>query len=89
MYDLIEVCLRRQIEIYMAWQGRKNIIRFDDEHYVNDLRRAIGDCGLTWNADTFLSVFRRERTMAIDHPVDHSVQEVYDQWLQHVREQSK
>ena len=85
MYDLIEVCLRRQMEIYMVWQGRKDVIRFDDEHYVNDLKRAVADCGLIWNADTFLSVFRRERTMAIDHSVDHPVQEVYDRWLQLAR----
>ena len=85
MYDLIEVCLRRQMEIYWGWQGRKNIIRFDDKHYVNDLKRAIGDCGLVWNAETFLSVFQREKTMAIDYPVDHPVQEVYDRWLQLAR----
>jgi len=88
IYDLIEVYLRRLMEIYTQWPGSKCIIRFDDEHYVNDLKRAIGDCGLTWNADTFLSVFKRERTMAIDHPVDHSVQEVYNQWLQMVLEKS-
>ena len=71
MDNVIEVYLRRLLEIYHTWQGPKNIIRFDDRHYANDLKKAIDDCGLTWSEECFSNIFNRDQTTEIVKTVSH------------------
>jgi len=80
LYDLIHVYLARMLEIFNNWVGPKSIIRFVGSTYNNDLRIAIEQCGLPWDATHYESVFHSSETEGIDKPVDHPVQALYDYW---------
>jgi hypothetical protein len=86
-YDIIHVYLVRMLEIFQDWTGTKSIIRFTDEHYQNDLRIAIEQCGLVWDDVHYASEFRASATEQIDKTVDHPVQSLYEHWLSHCVEQ--
>jgi len=81
LYDLIYVYLARMLEVFRNWPGPKNIVRFTDEHYYNDLRIVIDQCGLTWDANHYESGYHPSATERIDKPVAHPVQSLYEHWL--------
>jgi hypothetical protein len=81
MFDLVEIYLLRMLEIYRNWNGTKNIIRFTDEHYKNDLQTALEHCGLKWNHEIYEQHYRDSLTVRIDDVVDHPVQKLYEHWL--------
>ena len=81
LYDLIHVYLARMLEVFRGWSEPKSIIRFTDEHYRDDLRVAIEQCGLTWNESRYESGYRSTATEQIDKPVGHPVQALYEHWL--------
>jgi hypothetical protein len=88
MYNLIEVYLTRLLEVYLHWSGKKEIIRFTDEHYRDDLRKAIEHCGLVWNEEFYAANYRPSMTKQINIPVRHPVQPLYERWLSYCDEVS-
>ena len=82
-YDLIHVYFGRMLEVFRGWTNPKSIVRFTDEHYCDDLRLAIDQCGLTWEASHFESSYQSSKIKRIDKPVDHPVQSLYKHWLSH------
>jgi hypothetical protein len=69
------------LEVFRSGAEPKSIVRFTDEHYCNDLRVAIEQCGLTWNEAHYESSYHHSATEQIDKPVDHPVQALYEHWL--------
>ena len=53
MFDLIEIYLKRMLNIYDSWNGVKPVVRFMDEYYRSDLKTAIETCELVWNEEIF------------------------------------
>jgi hypothetical protein len=88
MFDLIEIYFKRLFEVYLNWQGKKEIVRFTSEHYHDDLRQAIEHCGLTWNEQRYLSEFNASVTKEVTHSVQHPVQNLYDHWLTYCVDES-